>query len=238
MPELTVKLDSVARLRELGRQQDPDPAAAAILAELAGAHRIALHLYRRRGQTLDRDARILRHVVRTELAVEMSPGPEMVGAALDIRPDRVVLTAENPKSPAVQEGIDLLAHRDAVAEAVKTLQNGGIAVCLCIEPDAEQIKMAHKLDAAMVQLHAGAFGLAKTTARRKRAFTRIAEAVHLAARIRLGVGVGHGLSYQNVGAFRGLAKIDEFTVGQGIVARAVLVGLDRAVREMLARIHA
>jgi pyridoxine 5-phosphate synthase len=236
MPDLTVKLDHVAMLRKLRERKYPEPAAAAVLAELAGADRIAVHLCRHRGHVLDRDVRILRQIVQTELVLEMAITTEMVGTALEIKPERVILVAEHPKSAVVEEGVDLLVHLNAAAEAVKTLENGGISVCLCIDPDLDQVKMAHKIDAAMVQFHTGRFCRANNALKRNRAFMKIVDAVHLAAKLRLGVGLGHDLCYQSIGAFKSLSQIDEYYVGHSIVSRAVLVGMERAVKEMLALI--
>jgi len=237
MPDLAVKLDHVALLRELRKRKYPDPAAAAILAELAGADRIAVHLYRRRRHILDRDVRILRNIIQTELILEMAMSTEMVGTALEIKPERVLLVAENRKAATTEGGIDLLVHMDAAAEAVKTLANSGIAVCLCIDPDLDQIKMAHKINAAMVQFHAGEFCRAKTTLKRNRAYMKIVDAIHLAAKLKLGVSIGHGLCYKTIGAFRSMPRIDEFYIGHSIVSRAILVGMDRAVKDMLALIN-
>jgi len=236
MADLTVKIDQVALLREIRKRKYPEPAAAAILAELAGADHIAVHLYRRRRHIMERDVRILRHIMQIGLVLEMALSAEMVGLALEVQPERVVLVAENPKSPTIENGIDLLIHKDPAAEAVKTLKDGGIDVCLCIDPDPEQVRMAHKINAAMVQFHTGAFCSAKTTLKRNRNFMKIVDAVTLARKVKLGISLGHGLCYQTVRLFADLPHIDEFCIGHSIISRAVLVGMDQAVREMLALI--
>ena len=236
MPELTVKIDQVALLREARKRQDPEPAAAAMLAELAGADRIAVHLYRRHRHIQERDVRILRHTVQTGLVLEMGLSTEMIGMAMALKPDRVILVAEAQETPAAGNSLDLLLRKDAVDEAVETLNGGGISVCLCIDPDPEQIKMAHRSHAAMIQFHTGAFCAAKTTLKRNHAYMKLLDAVNLGRKLKLGIGLGHGLGYQTVRAFKNLHQIDEFCIGHSIVARAVLVGMERAVREMIARI--
>lgn len=238
MPELTVKIDQVALLREDRQRKYPDPVAAALLAELAGADRISIHLNRKRSRSHDRDARILRNTLQTELVLEMAPTTEMFGLALELTPARVILVEEHPKSPTIiRKGMDLFDLKTVVSEAVETLNKSGIAVCLCIDPDPDQIRLAHKANAGMVQFHAGAFGGAKTTLKRNRAYMKLVDAVNLARKLKLGVSLGHGLCQKSVKALRTLHAIDEFSIGHSIIANAVLVGMERAVREMIETIR-
>jgi len=234
MPDLTVKIDHVALLREIRKRGYPEPTAAAILAELAGADQIAVHLYRRRRHILDRDVKILRSCIHSGLVLEISPKTEMVGTAIDIKPKRVILVEESDSLPTSEGGLDLLIHRDTVADAFNTFEGHGIGASVCIDPDPEQIRIAHKIDAPGVQFHTGVFCSAKTTLRKNRAYLQLVDAVSLARKLKLNISVGHGLCYSTVKALVRLPQIDEFYVGHSIIARAVLVGMERAVTEMLA----
>lgn len=235
MPELTVKLDSIALLRESRKTRYPDPVTAAAMAELAGADRIAVHLSQKR-RIPDRDVRILRSTVQTELSLEMVLCAESVGLALDLSPNRIVFVAENPKTGAIEQGMDLFNQKEAVAEAVMSLKKAGITVCLSLDPEPEQIRLAHRANVAVVQFHTGAFCSAATTLKRNRAYMKLVDAVNLARKLKMGVSLGHGLCYQTVKAFSDLRAVNEFCIGHSIVSRAVLVGMDRAVRDMLAAI--
>jgi len=238
MAGLAVNVDHVATLREARKISYPDPAAAAVLAELAGADGIVVHLREDRRHIQDRDLKILRQIVQTKLVLEMSATNELIGIALDIQPDSVTLVPEKPEELTTEGGLDLFLYKDAIAETVASLQNSGIAVSIFIEPDPEQVKLAHQINANMVEIHTGRFCEATTNKKRSQAFTDIVDAVKLAHKLKLGVNAGHGLCYQTIKAFKGLNEIDEFSIGHSIISRAVLVGMERAVREMLALIKA
>jgi pyridoxine 5-phosphate synthase len=233
MAGLAVNVDHVATLREARKINYPEPAAAAVLAELAGAEGIVVHLREDRRHIRDRDVRILRKIVQTKLILEMAATNEMVGIALDIQPDIVTLVPEKREELTTEGGLDLFVHKDAIAETVGTLQNGGITVSIFIDPNPEQIKLAHQVNTDMVEIHTGIFCEAKTDNKRRQAFANIVDAVKLAHEMRLGINAGHGLCYNTIKAFKGLNEIDEFSIGHSIVSRAVLVGMERAVREML-----
>lgn len=232
MAGLAVNVDHVATLREARKIHYPEPVAAAVLAELAGADGIVVHLRSDRRHIRDRDVRILRQIVQTKLILEMAATSEMVGIALDIQPDIVTLVPEKPEELTTEGGLDLLVHKDAIAETVDTLQNGNIAVSIFIDPDPQQVKLAHQINADMIEIHTGIFCEAKTPSKRDQAFANIVDAVKLARKLRLGINAGHGLCYQTIKHFKGLHEIDEFSIGHSIVSRAVLVGMERAVREM------
>jgi pyridoxine 5-phosphate synthase len=233
MAGLAVNVDHVATLREARKINYPEPAAAAVLAELAGAEGIVVHLREDRRHIRDRDVRILRKIVQTKLILEMAATNEMVGIALDIQPDIVTLVPEKREELTTEGGLDLFVHKDAIAETVGTLQNGGITVSIFIDPNPEQIKLAHQVNTDMVEIHTGIFSEATTDNKRRQAFANIVDAVKLAHKMRLGINAGHGLCYNTIKAFKGLNEIDEFSIGHSIVSRAVLVGMERAVREML-----
>jgi pyridoxine 5-phosphate synthase len=233
MAGLAVKIDQVGAIRESRKSQFPDPVAAAILAEMAGADGIAVRLHADRRYIRDRDVRILRSMVQSKLILEMASTSEMVGIALDIKPDFVTLVPEKQDAASESGGLDLLVHRDDIAETVDTLQNSGLPVALLIDPEPEQIKMAHRTHATMSAIYAGAYCEAKTAQNRHQVFLRIVDAIKLAHKLKLSVTVSGGLCYKSVKAFKGIQEIDEFCIGHSIVARAILNGMQNAVREML-----
>ena len=237
MATLAVNVDHIATLRQARGVAYPDPVAAAALAELAGAEGIVVHLREDRRHIQDRDVRILRETVQTKLILEMAATPEMIDIAIKIKPDLVTLVPEKREELTTEGGLDLLANRDHVANAVATLKQSRIPTSIFIDPNPEQIEVAHKIDAAKVEIHTGAFCDATTPESRTRAFTTIVDAVKLAANLKLGINAGHGLCYITIQAFWGLSEIDEFSIGHSIISRAALVGMDRAVREMLALVE-
>jgi len=233
MAGLAVNVDHVATLREARKISYPDPVAAAVLAELAGADGIVVHLREDRRHIHDRDVRILRQIVQTKLILEMASNHEMVGVALDIQPDLVTLVPEKREELSTEGGLDLITQNNAIAETVDTLQNSGIPVCIFIDPNLDQIKLAHKINATMVEIHTGTFCEAKTLKKRNQAFSNIVDTVKFAHKLKIGVNAGHGLCYNTITAFKGLHEIEEFSIGHSIVSRAVLVGMERAVKEMI-----
>lgn len=236
MAGLAVNVDHIATLRQLRGVSYPDPVAAAVLAELAGADGIVVHLRGDRRHIQDRDARILRRVVQTKLILEMASTTEMLGIALDIKPDLVTLVPERREEVTTEGGLDLVVHKSAVTETIRTLQNSGIPVSIFIDPEPEQLKLAHQANANLIEIHTGTFCDATTSKKKNRAFSKIVDAIKLSHKLRLGVNVGHGICYNTIKAFKGLKEIDEFSIGHSIVSRASLVGMERAVREMLALI--
>ena len=232
MAGLAVNADHGATLREARKSSDPDPVAAAILAELAGADGIVVHLREDRRHIQDRDLRILRKIVQTKLILEMASTTEMIGIALDVQPEVVTLVPEKREELTTEGGLDLISNKDAIAETVGTLQDSGIPVSIFIDPDPDQIKVAHQINATMVEIHTGIFCDAKTTKKKEQAFTDIVNATKLAHKLRLGINAGHGLCYNTIKTFKGLREIDEFSIGHSIISRAVLVGMEKAVKEM------
>lgn len=236
MAGLAVNVDHIATLRQLRGVSYPDPVAAAVLAELAGADGIVVHLRRDRRHIQDRDVRILRKVVQTKLILEMATTTEMLGIALDIKPDLVTLVPERREEITTEGGLDLVVHKTAVTETVRTLQNSGIPVSIFIDPEPEQLKLAHQSKANLVEIHTGTFCDATTSKKKKQAFSKIVDAIKLSHKLKLGINVGHGICYNTIKAFKGLKEIDEFSIGHSIVSRASLVGMERAVKEMAALI--
>ena len=238
MAGLAVKIDQVAALREVRASQSPDPVTAATMAELAGADGIIVHLRLDRKYIKDRDVRILRSVVQSKLILEMAPTSEMVGVALDIKPDMVTLVPEKRDEFTANGGLDLIVHRTDISDTVATLQNSGIPVGLLVDPDPEHIKLAHKIGASLVEIHTATYCEAKTAQKRHQAFLNIVDAVKLAYKLKFSVKAGRGLCYKTVKAFKNIDEIDEFSIGHSIVARAVLTGMRAAVEDMRRLIEA
>ena len=232
MAGLLVNIDHVATVREARKTTYPDPVAAAVIAELAGADGIVCHLREDRRHIQDRDLRLLRKTVQTRLILEMSATSEMVGIALDVRPEMVNIVPENREKITAAGGLDLIVHNKSIAETVGALQNNGVPTSIFIDPEPEQIKLAHQVGAQMIEIHTGTFCEATGNGKRRQAFAKIVDAVKLAKKLKLGVNAGHGLDYASIKAFKGLSEIDAYCIGHSIISRAVLVGLDRAVREM------
>lgn len=232
MAKLIVKLDPVAALREAGKSAVPDPAAAAILSELGGADGIAVRLREDRRSIQDRDLRVLRKVVHTRFAFEMAPTSEMLGVALNIKPDMVILLPEMREENSPAGGLDLMVHGSSASETIENLVNSGIPVGIFIEPDPDQLKLAHQCSANLVEINTGAYCEAATDAKRKQVLIRIVDTVKLAYRLKIGVQAGGGIGFNTIGSFEGLKEIGAFTIGHSIIARAVLIGMQEAVREM------
>jgi pyridoxine 5-phosphate synthase len=232
MAKLIVQLDPVAALREAGKSAVPDPAAAAILAELGGADGIAVRLREDRRSIQDRDLRVLRKVVHTRFTFEMAPTSEMLGVALNIKPDMVILLPEMREENSPAGGLDLMVHGSSAAETVENLVNSGIPVGIFIEPDPDQLKLAHQCSANLVEINTGTYCEAATDAKRKQILIRIVDTVKLAYRLKIGVQAGGGIGFNTIGSFEGLKEIGAFTIGHSIIARAVLIGMQAAVGEM------
>jgi pyridoxine 5-phosphate synthase len=241
---LHVNIDHVATVRQARRAAEPSVGAAAAIAELAGADGITVHLRGDRRHIQDDDVRLLRTLVTTHLNVEMAVTDEMVERALEMRPDTVTLVPESPEEITTEGGLDVVSRYDAVERVVRRLADAGLDVSAFIEPDAAQIEAAVRLGVNQVELctaryaeltdppRGAAINQVARAADVAREVERHAEASRAAAASGLRVAAGHGLTYRNVGAIVHIAEMEELNIGHNIVARAVLVGLDRAVREM------
>jgi pyridoxine 5-phosphate synthase len=234
MAGLAVNVDHVATLRQARGINIPDPVTAAAIVELAGADGVVVHLREDRRHIQDRDVRILRETVKTKLILEMAATPEMIAIALEIGPDLATLVPEKREELTTEGGLDLNRNKEAVSAAIQRLHEGNIPVSIFVDPDPDQIKLAHHLNANCVEIHTGTFCDANTAKERSEAFQKIVNAVEHAHELTLGINAGHGLGYDTIKAFKGLAQIDEFSIGHSIIARAVIVGVEKAVREMIA----
>jgi len=233
MAGLAVNVDHVATLRQARGSRYPEPVAAAILVELGGADGVVVHLREDRRHIQGRDVRMIREIVSTKMIFEMAATPEMIGIASEIKPALVTLVPEKREELTTEGGMDLTRPGKAVSKAVAKLKGHGIPVSLFIDPDINQVNLAKKAGADIIEIHTGAFCDAPTPEKRNAAFSEILAAAKRAKALNMGVNAGHGLCYQTVPWFKGVSEIDEFSIGHSIISRAVLVGLERAVREMM-----
>ncbi|SDL34574.1 pyridoxine 5'-phosphate synthase [Geoalkalibacter ferrihydriticus] len=237
VPRLGVNVDHVATVRQARGTVEPDPVTAAALAELAGAGGITVHLREDRRHIQDRDVDVLRQTVRTRLNLEMAATEEMVAIALRTRPDCVTLVPERRAELTTEGGLDVVGQRGLLENPVRRLREAGIFVSLFVDPDLAQVETAQELGADAIEIHTGTYCDAKNTQTRQSELVKIEQAVRLGQQLGLIVHAGHGLNYQNVRPVVALGGIEEFNIGHSIISRAVLVGMDQAVREMLALIE-
>jgi pyridoxine 5-phosphate synthase len=233
MARLAVNIDHIATVREARGADEPDPVLAAGLAELAGADCIICHLREDRRHINDRDLTLLRQTVKTRLNMEMAAVEEMIEIASDLRPDMVTLVPEKREELTTEGGLDVKSNPDYYGKVVERIAEKGIKVSLFVDPDPSQIEIAHRIGADIVEIHTGHYSEARTKEDTDIQFERIIRAVEASADLKLGISAGHGLNYVNVKRFRFLPQIEEYSIGHSIVARAVLVGLEQAVREMV-----
>jgi pyridoxine 5-phosphate synthase len=231
---LGVNIDHVATIRQARRAPEPDPVAAAVLAELAGADGITAHLREDRRHIQDRDLRILRETVATHLNLEMAATAEMIKIALEIQPDYVTLVPEKREEVTTEGGLEIAGQLDRLKSAVDRLQSAGIPVSLFIDPDSTQIQASHASGAKFIELHTGSYANAQQEADRQQQLADLRRGCTEAIALGLRVNAGHGLTYQNVYPVAALPGMEELNIGHSIISRAVLVGMDRAIREMKA----
>jgi len=232
MPRLSVNVDHVATLRQLRGTRYPDPVFAAYLAELGGADGITIHLRQDRRHIQDRDLAILRQTVSTHLTLEMAPMEAMVQIALKYLPDMVTLVPERTGEQTTERGFNLESERTIVEPFIGRLQDGGIAVSIFIDPSEDNIRYAAEMGADFVELNTTYYAEADSFEREIEELDRIDRMANLAAKLKLGVAVGHALDYRNVVNIAAIEAVEEFSIGHSIVSRAVYVGFERAVREM------
>lgn len=232
MPTLGVNIDHIATIRQARRGVEPDPVAAAVIAELAGADGITVHLREDRRHIQERDVRLLRQTVRTRLNLEMAATPEMVAIALDVKPDYITLVPERREEITTEGGLNVKAQGDRLGKFVHQLQNAGIPVSLFIDAEAKQIEASAKTGAKFIELHTGTYANAKNEEELKRELKVLSDGGELAIKSGLRLNSGHGLTYWNTRAIAQIAGMEELNIGHSIISRAVLVGLDRAIREM------
>jgi pyridoxine 5-phosphate synthase len=234
MARLAVNVDHVATVREARGINEPDPVLAAGIAELAGAEGIICHLREDRRHIKDRDLMLLRQTVKTKLNLEMAAVDEMIEIALRTEPDLVTLVPEKREELTTEGGLDVKSNPERYGKVVQRLKEKGILVSLFVDPDPGQIHTASQVGADIVEIHTGHYSEARAESEFRMEFERIAKAVERSAELGLGISVGHGLDYFNVKRFESLPQVEEYSIGHSIVARAVLVGFEKAVKEMVA----
>ncbi len=232
MPRLSVNVDHIATIRQARRGSEPDPAAAAVLAELAGAEGIIAHLREDRRHIQDRDLRLLREIVQAKLNLEMAATEEMQRIALGVKPNITTLVPEKREELTTEGGLQVASRVGSLQDYIALIREEGIAVSLFIDPDEKQIAASKKTGADWVELHTGAYANARDEKTRERELEKIIEGAKLAASLGMRVGAGHGLNYVNVRAIAAIPEVEELNIGHSIISRASLVGIDRAVREM------
>jgi pyridoxine 5-phosphate synthase len=231
MPELGVNIDHVATVRQARKTYEPDPVWAATLCELGGADGITLHLREDRRHIQDRDLRVLAETVTVKLNLELAADNDVLAIACQTRPAQATLVPERREEITTEGGLDIVTHRDAVESAVKQLKDAGISVSLFLDPDQRQIATAAEMGADAVELHTGQYALASRATR-----TVQLEKLKLAGKQIVDAGMvlhaGHGLNYQNVMDVAEIPGMHELNIGHSIISRAIMVGLQQAVRQM------
>ena len=239
MTKLGVNVDHVATIRQARQAPEPDPVAAALLAELAGAHGITVHLRADRRHINERDVRLLREVLTTRLNIEMAATEEMLRFASEVRPDTVTLVPEREGEITTEGGLEVAKNEKQIGQAVDQLHQAGLEVSLFIDPQLKQIESASAVNTTMIEINTAAYseavpkGLKESDKRFKRELEKIIAAAQSAESLGIQVLAGHGLTYRNVRPVSAIPQIVELNIGHNIIARAVLVGMERAVREML-----
>ena len=232
MTHLAINVDHVATVRNARGITEPDPVAAASICELAGAAGIVVHLREDRRHINDRDVRLLRETIKTRMNLEMGANKEIIDIALRLKPDMVTLVPEKRQELTTEGGLNVAGQKKKLAKTINKMDKAGIPVSLFIDPEAKQVKAAHAIGATYVELHTGRYCDATSETGREEEYQYIASAAEEAYQMGLRVNAGHGLDYQTTARIAALDTIEELSIGHAIIARAVFVGLDQAVREM------
>jgi pyridoxine 5-phosphate synthase len=236
MAKLGVNIDHVATLRQARGVRYPDPVTAAGIVELAGADGIVAHLREDRRHMQDRDILLLREVVQNQFNLEMAATEEMVRIALSVKPEVVTLVPEKREELTTEGGLDVVKFFKPLRKVIRRLQEAGITVSLFVDPQKDQIKASEETGANTVEIHTGHYCDARDPSGGKHELNKILAAVEEASRRNLRIAAGHGLHYKNVSPIAEIGEIEELNIGHSIVARSVFVGLNQAVREMIALI--
>lgn len=233
MARLGVNVDHVATIRQARGINEPDPVLAAALAEIAGAEGITVHLREDRRHIQDRDVEILRQTVKSRLNLEMAATDEMVAIALRLRPDCVTLVPEKRQELTTEGGLDVIGQRVHLHPRIAALRAAGIIVSLFVDPVRNQIEASKAVGADYIEIHTGCYCDASNIETRVLELNKIAEAIRIGQECSLGVNAGHGLNYRNIAPVVALGGIEEYNIGHSIISRAIFVGMERAVREMV-----
>jgi len=234
---LAINIDHIATLRNARGGREPEPVEAARICEEAGARGIVCHLREDRRHIRDEDVRGLRRSVTTRLDLEMAAINEIIRIALDVVPDLVTLVPERRRELTTEDGLDVKANKRQLEDAIKAFHEKKISVSLFINPEREQIEAAREIGSDIIEIHTGEYADATDLQLQSKLLAEIRTAAALAKSLGLGVNAGHGLNYTNVRPVAAIADIDELSIGYAVIVRAVFVGLDRAVKEMLSLVH-
>lgn len=232
MATLGLNIDHIATIRQARGGIEPDPIAAAAIAELAGADAITVHLREDRRHINDRDVKLLKDTIKTRINLEMAATSEMQRIALEILPYSVTLVPEKRQELTTEGGLDVLNNKSYLQEFIKPLLEKNIIVSLFVDPDFNQIEASSETGAQFIELHTGQYALAFNTINEEATFKSLVNAATLAHELGLRVNAGHGLNYQNIKSILTIKNIKELNIGHSIISRAVLTGLDQAVRDM------
>lgn len=236
MAKLGVNIDHVATIRQARKSAVPDPVEAAIICEAAGCDSIVCHLREDRRHIIDEDVRRLKKAVKTRLNLEMSVAKEIVDFACRIRPDQATIVPEKRQEITTEGGLDVRKNMQKVRGAVSRLRSKGIDVSLFINPDTRQIDASVEAEANIIEIHTGEYANAATSSSRRKELDAIKRAASYALDLGLEVNAGHGLDYGNVTDIAVINGMNELNIGHSIISRAVFVGMERAVEEMIGRI--
>ncbi len=231
---LSVNIDHIATIRQARRASEPEPVLAALLAEQAGAHGIVCHLRGDRRHIQERDLKLLRETIKTKLNLEMATTPEMFDIARKVKPDVVSLVPESPDEVTTQGGLDVAGHKKHLARYIPPLQKAGIRVSIFVDPDRQQVEACRQVGVDLIEINTGRYAEARKEKDRQKHLEEVRQAASLACSLGLEVHAGHGLDYHNVQPIVEIKEISELSIGFAIVARAAMVGMSQAVKEMLA----
>lgn len=231
--KLAVNVDHFATIREARRSNEPEPVLAALLAEQAGAEGIVCHIRSDRRHIKERDLKLFREAVKTKLNIEMAATEEMKRIALEIQPDVVSLVPERPEELTTEGGLDVIANEKHLAPHIRELQKAGIKISIFVDPDLKQIEVCRKLGVNLIEINTGKYADLKPGEDRDKALDEIRKAAENGHKLGLEIHAGHGLDYKNVLPVAAIPEITEFSIGFCIVARSAIVGIERAVKEMV-----
>lgn len=230
--KLCVNIDHIATLREARKSNEPDPIFAAQLAELSGADGITVHLRADRRHIQDRDASLLKEVVKTKLNVEMASTNQMVEIMASIQPHQVTLVPEKPNEVTTEGGLDVILNEAQLRQSISRLNSHNIKVSIFVDPNLEQVKTCSKIGAQAIEINTNGYAISKSEKAKRESLLMIADCAKLGVKLNLEVFAGHALNYRNVKEITKISEISELNIGHSIISRAVFVGLERAVSEM------
>ncbi|RPI04803.1 MAG: pyridoxine 5'-phosphate synthase [Ignavibacteriae bacterium] len=235
---VAINIDHIATLRNARGGNEPDPVSAALLCEQAGAVGIVCHLREDRRHINDEDVRRLRLTIKKKLDLEMAAVPEIIGIAVTTKPDLVTLVPEKRLELTTEGGLDVVGQKKYLAGVVEQFRQNNIPVSLFIDPTEAQVRASADIGTDMIEIHTGEYADAKTDSERNEQFMRIQEAARLGKSLNLGVNAGHGLDYENTSAIAAIRDIDEMSIGHAVIVRALFVGIEQAVKEMIKIVEA